>query len=106
MKVQSEEFLIICLYYYGLLIFPESCLHYPCTVTHFFCAKYKNLCCESESQSCINVNPLVFIGSIRVMKLWATKVAFVMEAGREREEVRQSEAVLVTWQRANGVTDD
>lgn len=52
---------------------------------------------------CINVNPpLDFIDSIRGMRLWASKMARVREAGgeRERAEVRESGVVLVTWQRA------
>lgn len=48
------------------------------------------------------MNPLDFIGSIRGMRLWASKIALVREAERERgrEGNGEREEVLVTWQRA------
>lgn len=48
---------------------------------------------------CINMNPLDSIGSIRGMRLWASKIGHIREAERARERLGGG-AVLVTWQRA------
>ncbi len=46
----------------------------------------------SLKTGCINMNPpLDFIGSIRGMRLWASEIALVREAERERESGREGE---------------